>query len=48
LPVEREKLMNALDKTFRDICKVKFDRVEFVERGSIPENAKHVVDKRKY
>ena len=48
MPVEREKLMNALDKTFRDMCKVKFDRLEFVARGSIPEDAKHIIDKRKY
>jgi phenylacetate-CoA ligase len=48
MPIEREKLKNALDKTFRDICKVKFDRIEFVDRGSIPEDAKHIIDKRTY
>jgi phenylacetate-CoA ligase len=48
MPVEREKLKNELDKTFRDMCKVKFDRLEFVDSDSIPEDAKHIIDKRKY
>jgi phenylacetate-CoA ligase len=48
LPVEREKLKNALDKAFRDVCKVKFDRMEFVSSGYIREDDKHIIDRRKY
>jgi hypothetical protein len=46
--VDKEKLKNALDKGFRDICKVRFDSVEFVAQGNISEGDKHIVDKRVY
>jgi phenylacetate-CoA ligase len=46
--VDKEKLKNALDKSFRDTCKVRFDRVDFVAKGTIPEDAKHIVDERTY
>jgi phenylacetate-CoA ligase len=48
LPIDREKLKSALDKSFRDICKVRFDSVEFVPKGTISKDAKPIVDKRKY
>jgi phenylacetate-CoA ligase len=48
MPVESEKLKNELDKAFRDVCKVRFDKFELVGSGSIAENAKHIIDKRKY
>jgi len=48
MPVEREKLKNDLDKAFRDVCKVRFDSIEFVDTDSIPADAKHIIDKRKY
>ena len=45
---DKEKLKSALDKNFRDICKVRFDRMEFVAKGTIPEGAKRIVDERVY
>jgi phenylacetate-CoA ligase len=48
LPVEREKLKNALDKSFRDKCKVRFDRIEFVYSGYIRDDDKRIIDRRKY
>jgi phenylacetate-CoA ligase len=46
--VDKEKLKNALDKNFRDTCKVRFDRMDFVAKGTISEDAKRIVDERKY
>ncbi len=46
--VDKEKLKTALDKNFRDVCKVRFDRVEFVAKGTIAEGAKRIVDERTY
>jgi len=46
--IDKEKLKNALDKSFKDTCKVRFDRVEFVTEGSIAEGAKRIVDERVY
>jgi phenylacetate-CoA ligase len=46
--VEQEKMQSALDEAFRDACKVRFDRMEVVSAGTIPEGAKHIVDKRVY
>jgi len=46
--IDKEKMKNSLDKSFKDTCKVRFDRVEFVAEGSIAEGAKHIVDDRVY
>jgi len=46
--VDKEKLKKELDKVFRDVCKVRFDRMEFVPKGTIPADAKKIVDQRKY
>lgn len=46
--VDKEKLKTALDKDFRDVCKVRFDRVEFVAKGTISEDAKRIADERVY
>jgi phenylacetate-CoA ligase len=46
--IDKEKMKNTLDKSFKDTCKVRFDRVEFVAKGIIPEDAKHIVDERTY
>ncbi|MGD0351919.1 MAG: AMP-binding protein [Dehalococcoidia bacterium] len=46
--VDKEKLKSSLDKSFKDTCKVRFDRVEFVAEGTIPEDAKRIVDERTY
>jgi len=46
--VDKEKLKKDMDKDFRDVCKVRFDRMEFVSKGTIPADAKKIVDQRKY
>ena len=46
--VDKDKLKKDLDKDFRDLCKVRFDRMEFVPKGTIPADAKKIVDQRKY
>jgi phenylacetate-CoA ligase len=46
--INKEKLRAGLDKDFRGICKVRFDRVEFVPKGTIPQDAKPIVDQRTY
>ena len=45
---DKEKLKSALDKSFRDTCKVRFDRVEFVAQGIITKSGKQIVDERVY
>lgn len=45
---DKEKLRSALDKDFRDVCKVRFDRVQFVPKGTIAEGAKRIADERVY
>jgi phenylacetate-CoA ligase len=46
--IDKEKLKSALDKSFRDVCKVRFDRMEFVSKSTIPKDAKPIIDERKY
>jgi len=44
--IDREKLASGLNKRFQDICRVKIDRIEFVQKGSIPEEHQQIVDER--
>jgi phenylacetate-CoA ligase len=44
--VDRDKLLEAFDKAFRDKCRVRADKVEFVPKGTIPEDVKKIEDRR--
>ena len=35
-------------KTFREICTVKIDQIEYVERGSIKTDSKLIIDERRW
>jgi phenylacetate-CoA ligase len=45
---DKEKWLEALDKDFRNVCKVRYDEVRFVTKGTIPAQAKRIVDERTY
>jgi phenylacetate-CoA ligase len=44
--VDKAKLANDLNQRFQDTCRLKIDRIEFVERGAIPEEQQGIVDER--
>ena len=44
--VDKEKLTNDLTQAFQDICRVKADKIEFLAKGTIPEEHKLIVDER--
>jgi phenylacetate-CoA ligase len=44
--IDREKLADDVNKRFHNLCRVKIDRIEFVEKGSIPEGHQAIVDER--
>ncbi len=46
--VDRNKLADELNKKFQDACRLKLDRIEFVPRGTIPEQAQKIVDERRW
>jgi len=46
--IDRRSLEARFEKSFREICTVKIDRVETVPPGSIPDNAKLLVDEREW
>ena len=48
VPASKERWLESLDKDFRNICKVRYDEVCFVEKGTIPEGGKRIIDKRSY
>jgi hypothetical protein len=45
---DKEKWLEALDKDFRNVCKVRYDEVRFAAKGTIPTGAKRIVDERTY
>lgn len=43
---DKSKITDDLNQRFQDICRLKIDKFEFVERGVIPEGRKTIVDER--
>jgi hypothetical protein len=43
---DKSKLAEALNKKFQDVCRMKIDDIEFVAKGSIPEEYQKIVDER--
>lgn len=46
--IDRDKLKADLEDAFRGACKVRFDRMEVIPGGTLPKDAKHIVDERSY
>jgi len=45
---DKAKLTEGINKKFQDTCRIKIDRIEFTESGSIPEDRQGIVDERKW
>lgn len=45
---DRNKLADELNQKFQDVCRVKIDKIDFVERGTFPEGYQKLVDNRKW
>jgi len=46
--IDKQKLVSNLTERFQNACRLKIDRVEFTEPGSIPEGQPKIVDERKW
>ena len=44
--IDKKELADDLNRRFQNLCRVKIDRIEFVERGVIPEEHHNIVDER--
>ncbi len=44
--VDKKKLADDLNRRFQDTCRIKIDKIEFVDAGSIPEDKQGIVDER--
>lgn len=44
--IDKSQLANDLNKKFQEVCRVKADNVEFVAKGTIPEEHKTILDER--
>lgn len=47
-PGDKESWEATLKKDFQGVCKVRFDRIEYVKPGTIDKTAKRIVDNRVY
>ncbi len=47
-PGDKESWEETLKKDFQGVCKVRFDRIEYVKPGTIDKTAKKIVDNRVY
>jgi 5S rRNA maturation endonuclease (ribonuclease M5) len=45
--VDKEKLADTFMNNFQNICRLRVNKVEFVPKGTIPDDAKKVMDIRK-
>ncbi len=44
--IDKGKLADDLNRRFQELCRVKIDSIEFVEKGTIPEEHQKIVDER--
>ncbi len=44
--IDKGKLAEDLNRRFQELCRVKIDSIEFVEKGTIPEEHQKIVDER--
>ena len=44
--LDRGKLLEDINRSFQDVCRMKIDRIEFVEKGTIPEGQSKIIDER--
>ena len=44
--IDRRKLAVDLNERFQNLCRVKIDKIEFVKKGTIPEEHQKIVDER--
>ena len=45
---DKAKLAEGINKKFQDVCRIKLDKIEFVDSGTIPEDKQGIVDERKW
>lgn len=43
---DKEKLAGDLNRRFQDVCRIKIDRIEFVAKGTIPQEHQNITDER--
>ena len=46
--IDKERLSESLQSTFKDTCRLKLDKIEFVPGGIIPKERKIIVDERSW
>lgn len=44
--IDKSQLADDLNQKFQDVCRVKADKIEFVAKGTIPEEHKAILDER--
>ena len=44
--IDRKEFADDLNKEVQNLCRVKIDKIEFVEKGTIPEEHQKIVDER--
>jgi phenylacetate-CoA ligase len=45
---DKRRLADALNEKFQAVCRIKIDRFDFVEKGTIPEEHQTIVDERRW
>jgi len=43
---DKRRLAGDLNEKFQDVCRIKVDRIDFIEKGTIPEQYQKIVDER--
>ena len=46
--IDRERFYRELQSSFQDACRLRIDKINFVPRGTIPEEHKMIVDERSW
>jgi phenylacetate-CoA ligase len=46
--IDRERLSHEFQTSFQDACRLNIDKIEFVPKGTIPEEHKIIIDERSW
>jgi phenylacetate-CoA ligase len=46
--VDRTAISGDINRKFQNVCRIKIDKIEFVEPGAIPEDKRGIIDERKW
>jgi phenylacetate-CoA ligase len=46
--IDQQKLITEISDKFQNVCRVKIDKIDFIQSGTLPDNYQKIVDEREW